>query len=81
MSSNQLLLAYGAAVIGGVRLGGGEAKISGIFGGVVLIASIYTVMNFAQVDPYIMTATVGTVILVAMLLDALKSGAFLKSRN
>lgn len=81
MSSGQLLLAYGAAVIGGVRLGGGEAKVSGIFGGVILIASIYTLMNIAQVDPYIMTATTGTVILGAMLVDALRSGEFLKSRN
>jgi ribose/xylose/arabinose/galactoside ABC-type transport system permease subunit len=81
MSSGQLLLAYGAAVIGGVRLGGGEAKVSGIFGGVILIASIYTLMNIARVDPYIMTATTGTVILGAMLIDALKSGAFLRSRN
>lgn len=81
MSSGQLLLAYGAAVIGGVRLGGGEAKMSGIFGGVILIASIYTLMNLARVDPYVMTATTGTVILLAMLIDALKSGAFLRARH
>lgn len=81
MSSGQLLLAYGAAVIGGVRLGGGEAKVSGIFGGVILIASIYTLMNLAQVDPYIITATTGLVILGAMLLDAVRSGEFLRARN
>ncbi len=81
MSSGQLLLAYGAAVIGGVRLGGGEAKVSGIFGGVILIASIYTLMNLAQVDPYIITATTGTVILGAMLVDAIRSGEFLRARN
>ena len=81
MSSGQLLLAYGAAVIGGVRLGGGEAKVSGIFGGVILIASIYTLMNLAQVDPYIITAAAGTVILGAMLLDAIRSGEFLRARN
>lgn len=81
MSSGQLLLAYGAAVIGGVRLGGGEAKVSSIFGGVILIASIYTLMNLARVDPYVMTATTGTVILVAMLIDALKSGTFLRVRH
>ena len=81
MSSNQLLLAYGAAVIGGVKLGGGDAKVSGIFGGVILIASIYTVMNLAQVDPYISRATAGIVILGAMLLDSVRSGEFLKARN
>ncbi|MFV2043527.1 MAG: ABC transporter permease [Anaerolineales bacterium] len=81
MLSGQLLLAYGAAVIGGVRLGGGEAKVSGIFGGVILIASIYTLMNLAQVDPYVITATAGSVILGATLLDAVRSGEFLRSRN
>ncbi len=81
MSSNQLLLAYGAAVIGGVRLGGGEARVSGIFGGVILIASVYTLMNLAEVDPYIIRAVTGGVILGAMLLDAVRSGEFLKARN
>lgn len=81
MSTNQLLLAFGAAVIGGVRLGGGEAKVSGMFGGVLLIASIYTLMNLAEVDVYIIRAMTGLVILGAMLIDALRSGEFLKARN
>jgi ribose transport system permease protein len=81
MSTNQLLLAFGAAVIGGVKLGGGEAKVSGVFGGVVLIASIYTLMNLAQVDVYIIRAMSGLVILGAMLIDALRSGDFLRARN
>lgn len=81
MSTNQLLLAFGAAVIGGVKLGGGEAKISSMFGGVLLIASIYTLMNLAQVDVYIIRALTGLVILGAMLIDAIRSGDFLKARN
>lgn len=81
MSSGQLFLAFGAAVIGGVRLGGGEGKASGMFGGVVLIASIYTMMNLAQVDPYIIRATTGVVILLAMLIDTIRSGKFLRARN
>jgi ribose/xylose/arabinose/galactoside ABC-type transport system permease subunit len=81
MSTNQLLLAFGAAVIGGVRLGGGEAKISGMFGGVVLISSIYTLMNLAEVDVYFIRAMTGLVILGAMLIDAIRSGYFLKARN
>lgn len=81
MSTNQLLLAFGAAVIGGVKLGGGEAKISGMFGGVLLIASIYTLMNLAQVDVYIIRAMTGLVILGAMLIDAIRSGDFFRARN
>ncbi len=81
MTTNQLLLAFGAAVIGGVKLGGGEAKISSMYGGVVLISSIYTLLNLAQVDPYVIRAVTGLVILAAMLVDALKSREFLTSRN
>jgi ribose/xylose/arabinose/galactoside ABC-type transport system permease subunit len=81
MTTNQLLLAFGAAVIGGVRLGGGEAKISSMYGGVVLITSIYTLLNLAQVDPYFIRAVTGLVILGAMLVDALRSREFLTSRN
>jgi hypothetical protein len=33
------------------------------------------------VDPYIITATTGLVILGAMLLDAVRSGEFLRARN
>ena len=81
MSSNQLLLAFGAAVIGGVKLGGGKGKVSGMFGGVLLVASINTMMNLAQVDPYVIRATTGLVILGAMLIDTLRSGEFFRSRN
>ena len=81
MSSNQLLQAFGAAVIGGVRLGGGRAKVSSMFGGVLLMSSISTLMNIAQVDPYIRNALTGFVILFAMFIDAIRSGEFLRARN
>src|SRR5690606_21595732 len=47
LSSGQLLLAYAAAVAGGVRLGGGEARMSGIFVGAMPTTEIYTLMNLA----------------------------------
>ena len=81
MSTNQLFLAFGAAVMGGVRLGGGQARISGMFGGVILLASINTLMNLSKIDLYIIQATTGFIILLAMLIDALKSGEFLTARN
>ncbi|MFA7407386.1 MAG: ABC transporter permease [Anaerolineaceae bacterium] len=81
MSTGQLFLAYGAAVIGGVKLGGGEGKAFGMFGGVVLISAISTLMNLAQVDPYVIRATTGVVILLAMLVDTIRSGEFLRARN
>jgi ribose/xylose/arabinose/galactoside ABC-type transport system permease subunit len=81
MSTNQLFLAFGAAVMGGVRLGGGAARLSGMFGGVILLALINTLMNLSKIDIYIIQATTGFIILLAMLIDALKSGAFLTARN
>lgn len=81
MSSGQLLLAFGAAVIGGVKLSGGEAKISGILGGVILIASINTLMNISGISPYVIQASTGFVILAAMLIDAIRSRDFLTARN
>ncbi len=81
MSTNQLFLAFGAAVMGGVRTGGGQARVSGMFGGVLLLASINTLMNLSKIDPYVIQAASGAIILIAMLIDALKSGAFLTARN
>lgn len=81
MSSGQLLLAFGAAVMGGVKLSGGEAKISGILGGVILVASINTLMNISGMSPYVIQASTGFVILGAMLIEAIKSRDFLTARN
>ncbi len=80
MSTNQLFLAMAAAVMGGVKLGGGQGKIIGMFGGVLLLTAINTFMNLTNISPYIIAATSGFIILVAMIIDALRAGSFIRAR-
>jgi ribose/xylose/arabinose/galactoside ABC-type transport system permease subunit len=74
MSSGFLLIAFAAAVIGGVNLSGGEGKAIGMLGGVLLMSSISNLMNLARIDPYLIHATTGIIILVAMIINTVKRG-------
>lgn len=62
-----------AAVIGGVSLKGGEGSIIGAFAGVLLLAMINNALNLMNVDPLWVNAVRGFIILIALILDALKS--------
>ncbi|MDD3427776.1 MAG: ABC transporter permease [Caldisericia bacterium] len=74
MSSNQMLYACAAAVIGGVSLNGGVGNIFGVFGGVLLLSSINTLMNLIRINPFIIQSTTGGIILFAMFINTIKSG-------
>lgn len=73
MSSGLLFYAFAAAVMGGVSLNGGEGKVLGMFGGVLLLGAVSNLMNLTHTDPYLITAVTGLIILVAMFIDSLKT--------
>jgi len=74
MSSGVLMTAFAAAVIGGVDLNGGEGKVFGMMGGVLLMSFISNLMNLANLDPYIIQASTGLIILLAMIMQTLRKG-------
>ena len=79
MISGILLYVFAAAVIGGISLSGGKGRAIGALGGVLLLSSINTFMNLAHIDPFLIKATSGIIILIAMFIDSMKSKGFLST--
>ncbi len=61
-----------AAVIGGVSLRGGIGKMSGIFGGVLLLTIIGNILNLLEFSPFHINMIRGGVVFMAVLIDSLK---------
>ncbi|MCF3935570.1 ABC transporter permease [Acuticoccus sp. M5D2P5] len=67
-----LFQAFAAVVIGGVSLKGGQGRLSGVFAGVLLLTSIQTAINVMGMPPHYTQMIQGSLVLLAVLLDALK---------
>jgi ribose/xylose/arabinose/galactoside ABC-type transport system permease subunit len=74
ISDNNLFLAFAAAVIGGVSLFGGRGTAFGALGGLLLITVIHNAMNLAQIPANYIKVVSGGVIMLAVLIDALRTG-------
>ena len=68
-----LFEAFAAVVIGGVSLRGGIGRLSGVFAGVLLLSSIDTAINVMGLEPYYMQVIRGGLMLLAVLLDSVKT--------
>lgn len=64
---------FAAVVIGGVSLKGGVGRLSGVFAGVLLLSTIDTAINVMGLDASYMQVIRGGLMLLAVLLDSLKS--------
>jgi ribose transport system permease protein len=68
-----LFEAFAAVVIGGVSLRGGVGRLSGVFAGVLLLSTIDTAINIMGLDASYMQVIRGGLMLVAVLLDSVKT--------
>jgi ribose transport system permease protein len=68
-----LFEAFAAVVIGGVSLRGGVGRLSGVFAGVLLLSAIDTAINVMGIEPYYMQVIRGGLMLLAVLLDSVKT--------
>jgi ribose/xylose/arabinose/galactoside ABC-type transport system permease subunit len=73
---NYNLQSIAAVVVGGTSLMGGRGSIAGTFFGALLIGVLYNVMNLLNVQSYAQDVVLGTVILLAVLLDELRKRYF-----
>lgn len=78
MSSNMLLLAFAAAVIGGISLRGGLGTLVGVFGGTLLMVTVSNIMNMSKINPYLIDFFVGVIIIIALLFDNFRIKIFEK---
>lgn len=68
------LLAIAAVVIGGTRLEGGRGSALGTLGGLLVLATLTTAMEFSNVPAYIQSIVTGVILLLLILLDRFVSG-------
>ena len=73
ISAGALFTSFAAAVIGGVALGGGRGKISGVFGGLLLMGTITNALNISNVQGKWIPVANGLVILFAIFIDGLRN--------
>ena len=66
------LYVIAAVVVGGTSLAGGKGKIFGTLIGAFIIAVIQNGMNLTGVQSYTQKVVLGTVLLLAVLLDMMK---------
>jgi rhamnose transport system permease protein len=67
------LEAIAAAVVGGVAISGGRGKLWGVLAGVLLLVCIGPALTYAGVKPYWEKAIQGTIILLAVVADGLRT--------
>ena len=70
---NMQMYALASAVIGGVSLTGGVGKVNGVLGGVLLITLFQVGLNILGINPYLINTAGGSMIMVAVIIDALKN--------
>jgi ribose/xylose/arabinose/galactoside ABC-type transport system permease subunit len=70
---NLLLDIIGAAVIGGTSLFGGKGTIRGTFFGVAFFVLLLNILNAMRLSPFVIDAVKGGVILIAALLDIIRT--------
>jgi ribose transport system permease protein len=76
LGSEYDLMSIAAAVIGGVAIGGGAGRLSGVFLGVVLLTVLSTGLNIASVNEFIQQMVTGAVLVVAVLVARARGGRF-----
>ncbi len=64
---------FAAAVIGGVSIKGGKGNLIGALAGALLLGTIGNALNLSNVSPYYIEIIRGLIILLAVLVDTLKT--------
>jgi ribose transport system permease protein len=74
------LLSIATAVIGGVAIGGGVGRLTGVILGVILLSVMTTGMNIAQISEFIQQILTGAVLVAAVLIDRVRGLEGLRRR-
>jgi len=72
LGQGDILLVFAAATLGGTSLQGGEGRVTGVLGAVLLIAAIDNLMNLVGVDPAIRQVVFGVILLAAIYVASLE---------
>lgn len=73
MGEGNMVLMFAGAVLGGVSLQGGVGSITGILGGVVLLQILSNIITLANINPFLVKTVYGSILLIALILQSLRS--------
>jgi ribose/xylose/arabinose/galactoside ABC-type transport system permease subunit len=66
------MMVFAGTILGGTSMAGGQGKISGIFGAVLVLSIIDNILNLYGVDPSIRQMVYGVILLVAIYLASMQ---------
>ncbi len=72
------LLSIATAVIGGVAIGGGVGRLSGVIAGVALLAVLRNGLDLAGLSQFTRNMVTGVVLVLAVLTDNLRGGSLMR---
>jgi len=72
MGEGMALLTFAGAILGGASMTGGKGKVFGIFGGVLLLGLIDNALTLLGMNPYLIYATKGSILFIAIVADQAK---------
>jgi simple sugar transport system permease protein/ribose transport system permease protein len=73
LSSGALFITIAGAVIGGVSLYGGRGKVSGMLGGLLLMATLTNALNISNIEAEYVSVAAAAIILVAVFVDSIRA--------
>jgi simple sugar transport system permease protein len=72
MGEGSIMMVFAATILGGTSMAGGEGKITGIFGAVLVLSIIENLLNLFGVDPSIRQIVYGSILLAAIYLASMQ---------
>ena len=72
MGDQMVLLAFAGAILGGTSINGGRGTAIGMLGGAIFLAAISNSLNLLRVNVFLVYATQGLLIFLALLIDRAK---------
>ena len=72
MGDGMVLLAFAGAILGGTSITGGRGSAIGMLGGAIFLAAISNSLNLLQVNVFLVYATQGLLIFLALVIDRAK---------
>src|SRR5699024_9552590 len=76
-----MLTAIAAVVIGGTRLEGGRGSAWGTLGGILVLATLTTAMEYQSIPAYVQDIVTGAILLLLILLDSVVSSKLRRSSS
>ena len=67
-----------AIILGGLSLSGGKGSLVGTFIGIMVLSTVNNGLTLLNINEYVQMVVTGSILILAVLLDVIRSGALKK---